>query len=68
MYTRYSGWWLPSNAATAVHVCVDVLVLEFESHCCGTRKILNLFAKISNKDQLLRAPIVVRRNSTRIDS
>ena len=40
-----------------------VLVREFESH---RREILNLFAKIKNKDQLLRAPNAGKHNSTRV--
>ena len=41
-----------------------VLVREFESR---RGEILNLFAKIKKKDQLLRAPSVGKRNSTRVD-
>ena len=40
------------------------LVREFESR---RGEIMNLFAKIKKKDQLLRAPSVGKHNSTRID-
>ena len=41
-----------------------VLVREFESR---RGEILNLFAKMKKKDQLLRASSVGKHNSTRVD-
>ena len=41
-----------------------VFIREFQSR---RGEILNLFAKIKNKDQLLRAPNVGKHNSTRVD-
>ena len=50
----------------ALECYVLVLVGEFES---SRGEILNLFAKKKRKkkDQLLRAPSVGKRNSTRVD-